>query len=81
MFSGNRDIFRGSYSKDDDGSLPFRYKHLGGFEYVGYDEAITKRGTQAMSIIDGPVGIYYFILCGFVKVLIVIYQNKYSKKK
>ena len=70
--AGERDIFRGSYSKSDDGVLPFRYKHLGGFECasgvnllrstrdsrlafadVGYDEAITKRGTQAASIIDG----------------------------
>ena len=59
MISGDRDIFRGAYTKDDDGSLPFRYKHLGGFEYVGYDEGITKRGTQAASIIDGPVRILY----------------------
>lgn len=25
--------------------LPFRYKHLGGYEYVGYDSSITYRGS------------------------------------
>jgi NADH dehydrogenase FAD-containing subunit len=33
--------------------LPFRYKHLGGFEYVGYEHRITNRGSQGRSIIDG----------------------------
>ncbi|PRP75039.1 pyridine nucleotide-disulfide oxidoreductase family protein [Planoprotostelium fungivorum] len=32
---------------------PFRYKHLGGFEYVGYTDQITERGSKSTSIIDG----------------------------
>eukprot|EP01114_Cavostelium_apophysatum_P017856 TRINITY_DN5395_c0_g1_i5.p1 TRINITY_DN5395_c0_g1~~TRINITY_DN5395_c0_g1_i5.p1 ORF type:complete len:672 (+),score=187.68 TRINITY_DN5395_c0_g1_i5:118-2133(+) len=33
--------------------LPFRYKHLGGFEYVGYEANITERGSKGKSILDG----------------------------
>jgi len=33
--------------------LPFRYKHLGGFEYVGYDHEITERKSASASILDG----------------------------
>jgi len=32
---------------------PFRYKHLGGFEYVGYTEEITQRGSQSTNVLDG----------------------------
>jgi NADH dehydrogenase FAD-containing subunit len=33
--------------------LPFRYKHLGGFEYVGYENNITIRGSNQQNILDG----------------------------
>eukprot|EP00027_Filamoeba_sp_ATCC50430_P008181 CAMPEP_0168556020 /NCGR_PEP_ID=MMETSP0413-20121227/8655_1 /TAXON_ID=136452 /ORGANISM="Filamoeba nolandi, Strain NC-AS-23-1" /LENGTH=680 /DNA_ID=CAMNT_0008586929 /DNA_START=1 /DNA_END=2039 /DNA_ORIENTATION=+ len=33
--------------------IPFRYKHLGGFEYVGYEQKITERGSEGKSILDG----------------------------
>jgi len=33
--------------------LPFRYKHLGGYEYIGYQASVTERGSQGRSIIDG----------------------------
>ncbi len=35
--------------------LPFRYQHLGGFEYVGYNSThgITERGSKGNNILDG----------------------------
>ena len=33
--------------------LPFRYKHLGGYEYVGYENKITFRGSPGTNILDG----------------------------
>lgn len=33
--------------------LPFRYQHLGGFEYVGYDQHLTERGSAGRNILDG----------------------------
>jgi len=33
--------------------LPFRYKHLGGYEYVGYTSNITERGSLGKNILDG----------------------------
>jgi NADH dehydrogenase FAD-containing subunit len=47
------DIKHGEYKKDESGHLPFRYKHVGGFEYVGYDNNITARGSAGDNIIDG----------------------------
>eukprot|EP01116_Phalansterium_solitarium_P019873 TRINITY_DN5711_c0_g1_i1.p1 TRINITY_DN5711_c0_g1~~TRINITY_DN5711_c0_g1_i1.p1 ORF type:complete len:710 (+),score=219.58 TRINITY_DN5711_c0_g1_i1:119-2248(+) len=32
---------------------PFRYQHLGGFEYVGYENSITQRGSKSESVLDG----------------------------
>lgn len=43
---------------DDEEDEQFRYKHLGGFEYVGYENEMTERGSDSRSIIDGPGAIW-----------------------
>ena len=59
------DIKKGEYEKDSSGHLPFRYKHVGGFEYVGYDDKITARGSAAGNIIDGHGAMWMWrsVLC------------------
>jgi len=47
--SASKDWKKLSHSK----IIPFRYKHLGGYEYVGYDYTITGRGSQGKNILDG----------------------------
>ena len=33
---------------------PFRYKHIGGYEYVGAEEGFVERGSRSKGIVTGP---------------------------
>jgi hypothetical protein len=35
--------------------FPFRYKHLGGFEYVGYQSPVTERGSEGSAILGNHI--------------------------
>lgn len=40
---------------DDDDNLPvFRYKHIGGYEYVGAEDGFVERGSRGSAIVTGP---------------------------
>jgi len=39
--------------KDDDGP-GFRYKHIGGYEYVGAEDGFVERGSRGSAIVEGP---------------------------
>jgi NADH:ubiquinone reductase (non-electrogenic) len=43
-----------SSSSDDDDSPVFRYKHIGGYEYVGAEDGFVERGSKGQAIVTGP---------------------------
>lgn len=52
---------KGKYDPDEDGDLPdeeelpiFRYKHIGGYEYVGAEDGFVERGSKGSAIVTGP---------------------------
>lgn len=52
---------KGKYDPDEDGKLPdeddlpvFRYKHIGGYEYVGAEDGFVERGSRGSAIVSGP---------------------------
>eukprot|EP01129_Flabellula_baltica_P013299 TRINITY_DN6146_c0_g1_i1.p1 TRINITY_DN6146_c0_g1~~TRINITY_DN6146_c0_g1_i1.p1 ORF type:complete len:583 (-),score=133.09 TRINITY_DN6146_c0_g1_i1:36-1784(-) len=55
----NKYLVPGDDDEDDDGDddeeiVPFRYKHIGGYEYVGAEDGFTERGSQGKGIVTGP---------------------------
>jgi hypothetical protein len=45
--------------EEDDGDKPvFRYKHVGGYEYVGAEDGFVERGSRGTSIVTGPGAVW-----------------------
>jgi len=40
--------------EDDEVIPPFRYKHIGGYEYVGAEDGLVERGSKGKGIYTGP---------------------------
>jgi len=49
------DLAKKDEDEPSDGSdiKPFRYKHIGGYEYVGAEGGLIERGSQGTSIVTG----------------------------
>jgi NADH dehydrogenase FAD-containing subunit len=44
---------------DDDEDKPvFRYKHVGGYEYVGAEDGFVERGSRGTAIVTGPGAVW-----------------------
>lgn len=40
--------------EEDDSAPVFRYKHIGGYEYVGAEDGFVERGSKGAAIVTGP---------------------------
>lgn len=54
--------------KDDDSPV-FRYKHIGGYEYVGADSGMYERGSKGMAIVSGPGAVWMWRAVYFSRVM------------
>lgn len=54
---------------EEDDSPVFRYKHIGGYEYVGADSGMYERGSKGMAIVSGPGAVWMWRAVYFSRVV------------
>ena len=55
--------------EDDDDSPVFRYKHIGGYEYVGAEDGFVERGSKGQAIVTGPGALWMWRAVYFSRVV------------
>lgn len=55
--------------ENEDDSPVFRYKHIGGYEYVGADSGMYERGSKGMAIVSGPGAVWMWRAVYFSRVV------------
>lgn len=54
---------------DDDEGPVFRYKHIGGYEYVGAEDGFVERGSKGQAIVSGPGAMWLWRAAYFSRVM------------